>query len=150
MKTRYKILITIVLAILAVWLQGLMDKVPEHETEAIANLTNDGPTVPDLLGFYETYNEEFFQNKLPRNTVVDWSETDSHLMARVRETNGVFHIGLNLKFSSANRIARLMILHEMCHIKYFDDSHGPLWRGCMLTLEMEGANRAILIDGLEE
>lgn len=113
---------------------------------------NDEPTVSDLLGFYEEYNQQFFGNKLPENTTVDYSEADGAMARTTLFNSGRYHIGLNRKYSSANRTARLMVLHEMCHIKYFSEAdekgldHGPLWRSCMLTIELQGANRAILID----
>lgn len=113
---------------------------------------NDEPTVSDLLGFYEEYNQQFFGNKLPKNTEVDYSESEGAMARTTLFHSGKYHIGLNKKYSLANRTARLMVLHEMCHIRYFYEAdeegldHGPLWRSCMLAVEMQGANRAILID----
>jgi SprT-like family len=178
MKLRWKIVITILLAVLAVWLQGVLDKRTEHfenmpggKSGGSENHPHGGggtgeekagpqaqlgpkdvPTVSDLLGFFEEYNEAFFNKKLPENTIVDWDE-HGEVMARTKLVGGQYHIALNQKYSAANRFARLMVLHEMCHIKNFDEedpkteNHGPRWRTCMLKIEIQGGNRAILIDG---
>lgn len=147
MKLRWKFLMIGLLTVM------LCDQTMIEHTALLGG--NDEPTVSDVLGFYQEYNQEFFGNKLPQNTIVDFSESDGAMARTTLYHSGRYHIGLNLKYSSANRTARLMILHEMCHIKNFvelyknGEDHGPHWRACMLALEMQGANRVILIDGYE-
>lgn len=149
MKLRWKIVITIGLAFLTVWLQNRFDKQTAH---AVSGRCEGLPV------WYADFNEEYFQNKLPKDTEVDYGEYRTEFMATTsRMKDGRFHIAFNEDQTKAPRIAHLFLLHEMCHVKtFFEDdpetrdtpggSHGPLWRSCMLTLEMEGANRAILID----
>lgn len=100
--------------------------------------------------WYRHYNEEYFNDELPTNTVVDYGGHDDDFIATTSSlTDGRLHIAMNEKYTSAPRTAHLYLLHEMCHVKTWDEKeeHGKRWRTCMLVLDFEGAFKEILIDG---
>ena len=111
-------------------------------------------SVAQLQTTYDAFNEEYFANSLPKNTVVDYDEYDDDFMATTQVISGKrFHIALNENYTGGARNARLVLLHEQCHIKTWGqdrDQHGKLWRSCMLQLDMQGAFREQLIDGYRE
>jgi SprT-like family len=106
----------------------------------------------DLYKWYQIYNTEFFDDKLPRNVVIDWDEHDpSRMAATSKLPDGRFHITFNQRYCLADRVAHMALLHEDCHIvtwaERVPDVHGPAWRTCMLNLYQTGAFKAELIDG---
>lgn len=111
-------------------------------------------SVSQLQATYDSFNEEYFNNSLPKNAVVDYGEYDDDFMATTQVISGNrFHIALNESYTGGARNARLTLLHEQCHIKTWGqdrDQHGKLWRSCMLQLDMAGAFREQLIDGYRE
>jgi hypothetical protein len=99
---------------------------------------------------YARNNAQYFENKLPV-AVVDYDLRDPEFMATTRRTyDGVFHISFNPFYISAERYAELTMLHEMCHIKTWNDQHGARWRACMIQLDLQGAFRDELIDTYQE
>lgn len=153
-KLRWKILITIGLAILAVWLQ---DQIEKHEPHASASYGR----CEGLEIWYSEYNSGYFQDKLPNDVVIDYGEYNPDFMATTSQLpDGRFHIAFNEVYTKAPRVAHITLLHEMCHVKTFDErdpetvhtlggSHGPRWRRCMLILDFDGAFRRELIDAYE-
>lgn len=111
----------------------------------------------DLDKWYSIYNSEFFNDKLPKDTVIDWGEYDLDRMGSTSVLpDGRFHIAFNEKYCLADRTARMILLHEDCHIATFTETtrdsktwHGPRWRTCMLNLYQVGAFKKDLIDGIE-
>lgn len=148
MKLRWKIVITIALAMLAVWLQDQWDK---HCHASVGRCEG-------LNAWYDEYNANYFENELPKNVVIDYGEYNPDFMATTSKmSDGRFHIAFNEEFTKAPRVAHIVLYHEMCHVKTFDEddletkyslggSHGPRWRTCMLILDAEGAFRHELID----
>lgn len=143
MKTRIKVIIVILLAIVCFELtQRYGVPSPSGQT---SNLDNT----------YRSLNSQYFQDRLPADTIVDWSETGSTNMATTfRMSDGRFHIALNERYLKAERVLALTMLHEQCHIKNFQEAeagqeHGPRWRTCMLELDLQGAFRNQLIDGYD-
>jgi predicted SprT family Zn-dependent metalloprotease len=106
-----------------------------------------------LHAWYSEYNKEYFSDRLPHNVVIDYSQGGEYMATTVRMEDGRFHIAFNEKYTAAERVAHMILLHEMCHVKTWDaldqshDGHGREWRACMLVLDSEGAFRAQLIDG---
>jgi len=145
MKICWRVLITIGLAVLCSrWVQLCGAPIP----------TTGALSVSQLRQAYEEFNEEYFANSLPKDTVVDYGEYDFNDMASTqRLPDRRFHIALNESYTGGARVARLMILHEDCHIKTWlqePAKHGKLWRSCMLQLDLQGAFREQLIDGYRE
>lgn len=111
----------------------------------------------DLDKWYSIYNSEYFGDKLPKDTVIDWSEYDPNRMSSTSVLpDGRFHIAFSEKYCLADRTAHIVLLHEDCHIATFSEitrdpksEHGPRWRTCMLNLYQQGAFKKDLIDGIE-
>lgn len=114
-----------------------------------------------LLHQYVEFNETYFDNKLPKNTIIDRSETNTKNMASTsRMSDGRFHIAMNDKYTAADRVANITLLHEMCHIRTADEwpsefgdqklLHGPKWKACMISLDFVGAFRVEIIDNYQE
>lgn len=103
--------------------------------------------------WYNDYNNHYFYGRLPHDVVIDYSESSQYMATTSKMSDGRFHIAFNEKYTAAERVAHLILLHEMCHVKTWDDpdhsheNHGKMWRACMLELDTEGAFRAELIDG---
>jgi predicted SprT family Zn-dependent metalloprotease len=98
---------------------------------------------------YAEYNEIYFGGKLPADTVIDHSES-VQMASTMKMSDGRFHIAFNDKYTLADRVARLVLLHEQCHIKTWTEQdiaeHGPRWRTCMLALDLQGVFRREWID----
>jgi hypothetical protein len=146
MKTRTKIVVVIFLAIL------YFAFIQHISVPAIAKI--DLPK--DLDKLYAADNSEYFDDKLPRNTVIDWDEHDGTRMASTQVLpDGRFHIAFNKKYCLSERVVRIVLKHEECHIATFSEitrdaktEHGPRWRTCMLNLYQVGGFKRELIDGL--
>lgn len=109
------------------------------------------PTVKEIENQYRIFNEQYFDNKLPKDVVIDYSESVD-MASTMKMRDGRFHIAFNDKFVAAPRIMNIVLIHEQCHVKTWEEilKHGPLWRTCMLTLDATGAFRNELIDNYEE
>lgn len=129
-------------------------------------LTNKPPymTVERLQRQYASNNAEFFNDRLPKDIVIDYGENSDEFMATtVRWSDGTFHIALNPRYAGAERVAEYLLLHESCHVAVWDEvhagsndkitqkkEHGPAWRACMLNIDAAGGFRQIFIDSFEE
>jgi hypothetical protein len=144
MKTRYKILIAIGAALL--YFYG----VQQYGAPSVAVAYSE----TDLRAVYVEFNDEYFHNTLPKDTVIDYAGHDDRYVATTRQIeDGRFHIALNKNYAGSMEAARLTILHEDCHIKTWNqefDEHGKRWRACMLALDAAGAFREQIIDGYRE
>jgi predicted SprT family Zn-dependent metalloprotease len=157
MKLRTKIVLTILLAFL-VW--ALVDffapdtDVAEfHDSYASVGAAKK-PTAESLAVDYRAYNEEYFGNKLPKDTVIGFDERNPEFLASTTHSSPSF-IEFNPAYDLGFRHTRLVLLHEMCHVRVgqtWDDNggHGIRWRVCMLSVDMQGAFRTLLIDGYQE
>jgi len=145
MKLRWKILITIGAAMLYLGLTQMGQTKPSMEPWS-TNIT-------DLRAFYAGANQAYFGGQLPEDITIDLAETDPKIMASTTKTaSGDFIIHLNKRTVPVRRTSYTSLLHEMCHVKTWDETinfHGPKWQACMLQVDAQGANRRILIDGYE-
>ena len=140
MKTREKVMFTIVLAIIWVGLMAWLDSAPDKRA-------TDG-RCEALKVWYDGYNEAYFGNSLPKDTVIDYTGTGEYAALTRRMEDGTFHIVFNAKYTASPIFSHLILLHESCHIKTWDefDEHGPRWVACMETLELNGAfHREIIL-----
>lgn len=146
MKTRTKILITILLAVGAVLLQWAHDGYVDKARHARL-----GKPCLALNMWYDEFNDEYFENDLPKNVVIDYGITgnEDEIAATSQLPDGRFHIAFNEDYARAPRVAHVFLIHEMCHIKTWGEiaEHGSRWRTCMLVVDAEGAHRSQLIDG---
>lgn len=144
MKLRYKILITIIAALL--YWYG----VQQYGAPSIATAYSE----VELPAVYADLNEEYFNGQLPKNAVVDYAGHDDRYVATTQQIEGGrFHIALNRNYTGSMETTRLTILHEDCHIRTWGqepDQHGRRWRACMLALDAEGAFREQIIGGYRE
>lgn len=165
LTTREKVLLTILLAVIASWLFGCCrPAIKEHYVEVPAPVSGD--RLPDAAFFeksYAIYNEAYFDNKLPKviTITIDLLEPNDKFMASTMcDDIGVnCKMHFNLKYVSADRIAKITLKHEMCHVKTWmrdmdslgvQNDHGRVWRACMLQLDMQGAFRQDIIDNYVE
>ena len=82
------------------------------------------------------YNEQFFGNRLPADTIVKWSHS-LPVMGRF-EGNTII---INDYFKRWASVWRLTLLHEMAHLATDSEveEHGPRWRREMHRLARAGA-----------
>lgn len=97
-------------------------------------------TIAQLQGRYQSYNEVFFHNSLPKDVYVSYEILPGRL-AETQRNNGKFEIKLNPNYIRSQRHVAQALLHESCHIVTWDEVplHGPQWQGCMLNLALHGA-----------
>jgi hypothetical protein len=157
MKTRDKILLTIFLAVLAVWLFGCEKRPNREHYVSVPSVSSGEVNVSYLEGVYPSFNEGYFHNKLLKNPKIDMLE-EMYMASTMCHEDGGCVIHFNPKYVLAPRTAQLVMLHEMCHIETWSTDvvtfggkteqadHGKVWRSCMLRLDMEGAFREIIID----
>ncbi|MGB8834154.1 MAG: SprT-like domain-containing protein [Candidatus Sulfotelmatobacter sp.] len=102
---------------------------------------------------YADYNRAFFNDTLPKNVPVTWSDIPRtkdgrYVMGNTHEdiVSGTFSIQIDTKSNIAWATANTTLLHEMCHVKTYDrtveldqDMHGPLFKACIVNLELQGA-----------
>ena len=107
---------------------------------------------------YADYNRAFFNDTLPKNVPVTWSDIPRtkdgrYVMGNTPEdiVSGTFSIQIDTKSNIAWATADTTLLHEMCHVKTYDraleldqDMHGPLFKACIVDLEMQGAFTELL------
>lgn len=143
MKTRTKIAITVLAATLYF---------------ALAQIVRPNTDEGYVRDWYAIYNVQYFDDKLPKDTVVTYadikptiSDPRTDLMGITwQDFNQKMHIQLNPRYVSGERFAKITLLHEMCHIKTWGQSnkeHSFQWRACMLGLDTQGAFRKLIVDG---
>jgi predicted SprT family Zn-dependent metalloprotease len=79
-------------------------------------------------------------------------------MATTWCTSGGCILSFNTRYVLAPRVADSTMLHEMCHMKLWDEEntkgqqiyHGAVWQKCMLQLDAQGVFREIIIDNYKE
>lgn len=159
-----KIALTIMLAIIAWMLFGCSDdKFFEHPIPTSANGDTD---VTYLERLYATYNEQYFQKRLPLSVKIDIDNHTTNIADTVCNQQATdCSISFNMKYAAAPRVAEAVMLHELCHIKLWEKHvshdvfppssgsefyHDSSWRSCMLSLDAQGAFRIINIDYYRE
>lgn len=91
--------------------------------------------------WYDSDNEVYFDNSLPTDTIVDYSNHQVGVLAVTTYQNGRFHIAFNRDYAASAPVVHLFMLHELCHVQTWneDAEHGTAWVACMRTLETKGA-----------
>ena len=156
------IILTILLAVLTSLLFGCSS--PEPVSISEPSPVNGDTDVTYLKQLYKTYNEEFFNNHLPKDTEITTELGGVDDMANTwckKDDGTACKIQFNLHYVAAPRSAQATLLHEMCHVrvwsKVLPDArpaiidqnvyyHGRTWRSCMLAVDAAGAFRQINID----
>lgn len=146
-ENRWRLLLTVVLAVLWALLWDFFPGVNLHREPAKAGAVSQS----SLKKSYQNYNAQYFEDKLPKDSAIDYDLSDPNFMATTMlASDGKFHLSFNRYYITADRVADLIMLHEMCHIKNWDDGHGRKWRSCMINLDLQGAFREELIDSYTE
>lgn len=98
-------------------------------------------TDKQLAAWYATYNERYFSGRLPKNTVVRWNFLEDKYGETEPPADGRFVILLDISRNRESIMARITLLHEMCHVATYDKGfdHGLAWRAEIHRLMMEGA-----------
>jgi|SRR5579859_1598332 len=141
-ENRWRLLLAVVLAVLWSSLCGVVFDQKPAKTGEVNRVY--------LEKAYADYNAQYFGNKLPKNTAIGYNLHDPNFVALTTEAGGRFHINFNPAFAGADMMANLIMLHEMCHIKNFGDTHKRRWIACMTELDNEGAFREELIYSYQE
>lgn len=133
MKTSHKILITIILAVLAVLLFGF----------SWPHRTDHRPTEGHLKADYLEYNEKYFYGGLPTSTeikIVDLGAWD-HMAEVNQDGAGKWHIRIDAYDHPTEKQADMSVIHEMCHIEDEInkrneglDSHSGPFQACMVRV----------------
>lgn len=156
-----KIAFTIALAILIWALFGCARSI--HVDESVGSADTDAAF---LQREYASYNDQLFGNHLTKTPKID-TDLHSDSMADTTCVNDGTNctLSFNLHYVAAPRIADIVLLHEMCHIKLWSKHmpppgespnsgsefyHDRSWRACMLSLDLNGAFRNINIDYYHE
>lgn len=105
-------------------------------------------TNAQLQRWYEGVNEEYFANKLPKDTTVQWGDLSNSkdVGTTLRRPDGTYAIWIDPVQNPNKRSAALTAYHEMCHVAgpVADFStHGPRFQACMLHLAEVGAFREL-------
>ena len=101
-----------------------------------------------LKAWYDGYNEQYFSNLLPSDTVVSYGNAGGNIAITFKDS-ARFHIVLEQRYNLAPNQAHESLLHEECHIETWSahdslDGHGVAWRGCMDRLYKAGAFDGLL------
>jgi hypothetical protein len=142
MNKRWKLVLFLALLVAWLWTVDIIHDINKHQRIEKCE---------GLKIWYDEYNQQYFENKLPKDVVIDYSGAGGYMAITTMLSDGRFHIALNEKYTAAPRVAHLTLLHEQCHVATYDEieEHGKRWRTCMLEIDAEGAFRANLIDGYE-
>lgn len=89
-----------------------------------------------LRRLYLDFNRRFFNGELPLDTKVIWMPVPD---ANVAETTkpDTFLIKISPSISGFRRFFKLILIHEMCHVKLWGrrgDYHGRLWKEEMIRV----------------
>lgn len=106
---------------------------------------------PQLRRWYLAFNRAWFNSELPDDVTLFWEpahgcigecERDNYGgVFRLSESDIVVRLDPTIRFSET--IAKLTLLHEMCHIKLPRANHGPRFQAEMLRLAQLGALRKL-------
>jgi len=107
-----------------------------------------------LKAWYDDYNKEYFSHKLPDQVIIERLYRKDVLAWTSKDEAGTFHITFSTAFKLGERHEHLTLLHEMCHVKTWDEvadgtEHGRKWKICMYTLRSEGAFDSSLIEAYD-
>lgn len=104
---------------------------------------------PDLDIWYATYNEVYFSDRLPKNTVLDYDNLGHDDCGETfQRLDGGFTILISPNCNVTEAEVVLTLVHEMVHVDQFYtnhdiDGHGPLFENEMEDLAKMGAFRGV-------
>jgi hypothetical protein len=106
--------------------------------------TADFATNADFQSWYAGYNEEYFFNRLPKDTEISWGNLTpiNAIGTTVHRESGSFSIFIDRTLNPTVQQARMTEIHEICHIATWGqefDQHASKFQGCMVNLAVHGA-----------
>lgn len=110
------------------------------------------PQCENPKAWYDGYNETYFNDALPKDTVVDYANHSPNILAATTFENGHYRISFNPDYASSALVVHLFLIHEMAHVATFDEyaEHGPRWIKEMRRLEDAGAIDDQMVKPYEE
>lgn len=95
---------------------------------------------PRLANWYSSYNMQYFDDGLPRDTELVYGPLKD-AMGETTRVGGRFRITIDKRWAPAEVTQEATLLHEMCHVETWTelDKHGPRWRTCVKRLQIAGA-----------
>lgn len=99
------------------------------------------PQCENPKAWFNSYNERYFNDSLPKDTVVDYANHTDGVLAVTTFESGHFHIAFNPAYAASAPVVHVFLIHECAHIATWDEfaEHGPLWVAEMRRLEKAGA-----------
>lgn len=127
-------LLHLVLVLLTLWLPATTSY-PDFHAPA------EDPAELELC--YHAYNEQYFDNALPQNVIVYWDTMEGSALGAVAfdPGTGQFVVRLSMHLQFSETLTRMVLLHEMVHIKLWNASrgHGMPFQEEVLVLAHRGA-----------
>jgi len=157
-------MLVIIFAVLASWLFGCNSQCFYSSGKIVVEVQQPSDDTDEAyLGrLYAAYNDEYFDNKLPKDTKVFYTLGGTDMADSECDDFGKqCVIRFNPHYTAAPRTAESAMLHEACHVKVWtkllesnrppmeDKSrygHSKPWQSCMLQLDVMGAFRHNQID----
>ena len=141
-NARWKIIITIVLAILVSYLFGCSG------SRRASKIVDHSPTLGELVNAYRTLNDDYFYGGLPisKTTIVlgDLTAQDDTAMIEIRD-DGTWLITIDRGMHKTEKQAEMSLIHEMCHQEDFQgkaneglDGHSYAFQACMVSVAERG------------
>lgn len=96
-----------------------------------------------LRRLYLGFNRKWFNGELPNDTVVIWKPVPTIWNAYTTREDGRFLIALCPSIIAFPKYHKLVLLHEMCHVKHWRSTHGVKFQNEMLRLAQAGALRKL-------
>jgi len=99
----------------------------------------DSSSQINLRSWFADFNGEYFGNKLPQNTEVEFASlgngTDFVVFGATSEQGGGYKIQIDnrLRQLGWDRIILATLIHESCHVETYSEieEHGVQWEKCM-------------------
>lgn len=99
-----------------------------------------------LIRWYNAYNKKYFNGELPASVTVIWEPIPAchgETCAVFEVEQGVFSIRIDPALKGVIAYARIVLLHEMCHLATWPQhprhQHGRPFQERMLQLAHDGA-----------
>jgi hypothetical protein len=123
-----------------------LSQTPAVENKAeLNNMSNK-----KLKLWYEAFNDNYFDSKLPVNTSVRWGNLSQEQAAgqTTKHDDGSFSIVIDVRLNPSDSTAAMTLAHEECHVATWEKangigSHGVVFESCMKGLAAKGAFEGI-------
>jgi hypothetical protein len=102
-------------------------------------------TDQQLQSWYAGFNEEYFDDKLPKDTVIAWADLTArkYMGSTVCDVLGKnCRIQIDQFTNKTPRTTRMTIAHETCHVATWGQDkidHGMYFQNCMRQMANKGA-----------